>query len=390
MAQSAYGKPLVVKDGKTRELKKTEAFDEKMIQDLVFKNPECLPVNEIDDVFSPLISVCTELNTPVGPLDVLLVSPNGRLTIIETKLWRNPEARRVVVAQILDYAKELRKWSYEDLQREINRRLKRSGNTLFEMVKEFNPETDEADFVDAVSRNLRRGNFLLLLVGDGIREGAIGIADFLSTGSHLQFVFSMVELSIYEDDNIGKLIVPKIILKTVELQRMVVEIQDGMSLTEKSTDERKMPSPKSLQKKEFYTNFWKELISDLSFDDPGQAMPNYSTGTNLFIYLGTNQAWVSAYFMQSQNRVGVYFACGNSPVGQDIYQSLSNDRKAIKDELGLDVAAGSENGVDFDMRLNCADVFADGSRKEIQDFFLEWLNIFVNVYRPRVKRNLED
>ena len=38
----------------------------------------------------------------------------------EFKLWRNPHARREVIGQILDYAKDLASWSYEDLQRQIS------------------------------------------------------------------------------------------------------------------------------------------------------------------------------------------------------------------------------------------------------------------------------
>ncbi len=44
-----------------------------------------------------------------------LVYPRGYLTIVETKLWRNPEARREVVGQIVDYAKELSTWDVEEL-----------------------------------------------------------------------------------------------------------------------------------------------------------------------------------------------------------------------------------------------------------------------------------
>jgi len=59
---------------------------------------------------------------PFGPI---LYENGGRLAVVEVKLWRNPEARRKVVAQILDYAKELSNWDYEDLQREVSKRVGR-------------------------------------------------------------------------------------------------------------------------------------------------------------------------------------------------------------------------------------------------------------------------
>ena len=51
-----------------------------------------------------------ELKTPAGPIDNFMVTPSGLPVLVECKLWRNPEARRQVVGQILDYAKELSRW----------------------------------------------------------------------------------------------------------------------------------------------------------------------------------------------------------------------------------------------------------------------------------------
>lgn len=49
-----------------------------------------------------------EYGTEGGPIDVLLVSDGGRLAIVETKLSYNPEGRRTVMAQVVDYAVHLR------------------------------------------------------------------------------------------------------------------------------------------------------------------------------------------------------------------------------------------------------------------------------------------
>jgi hypothetical protein len=117
----------------------------------------CLPIAEIDALFSGAVPICTELNTPAGPIDNFMVTPSGLPVLVECKLWRNPEARREVVSQILDYAKELSRWSSSDVQREVNRRLKRGGNLLLDMVRAANPEVDEQQFNDSLTANLRRG-----------------------------------------------------------------------------------------------------------------------------------------------------------------------------------------------------------------------------------------
>ena len=165
----------------------SEPVNEAYIQKLVHQHPACLPIGEIDAMFSGAVPICTELNTPAGAIDIFMVTPSGLPVLVECKLWRNPEARREVVSQILDYAKELTRWSSSDVQREVSRRLKRDGNPLLEKVREIDPEVDEIKFNDALTANLRRGRFLLLIVGDGIREGVEAIAEYLHVHAGLHF-----------------------------------------------------------------------------------------------------------------------------------------------------------------------------------------------------------
>jgi hypothetical protein len=51
-------------------------------------------------MFSGPVPICTELNTPAGPIGNFMVTPSGLPVLVECKLWRNPEARREVVSQI--------------------------------------------------------------------------------------------------------------------------------------------------------------------------------------------------------------------------------------------------------------------------------------------------
>ncbi len=78
-------------------------FSEDWLQNLLFRHASLLPLKDIGTDFSPGIPVGRE----IANTDLLLVSPAGAITIVETKLWRNPEAHRTVVAQILEYARSL-------------------------------------------------------------------------------------------------------------------------------------------------------------------------------------------------------------------------------------------------------------------------------------------
>src|SRR5262245_10900700 len=92
------------------------ARSENALRDLLFVRPEILPIDEIDPAVGPLVPVARELNVPgVGRIDAFLADGRGHLVIVECKLWRNPQARREVVGQILDYARALAGFSYDDL-----------------------------------------------------------------------------------------------------------------------------------------------------------------------------------------------------------------------------------------------------------------------------------
>lgn len=199
-------------------------FDEAWLQDLLFVDPELLPVSEIEPVFEGLIPVCRELRTAVGPLDLLFVNAQGLLTIVECKLWRNPEARRSVVGQILDYAQEIHRYDFDELNRRI-KQARKDGKGLFEIVADGSEEIDEACFVDEVSRNLRLGRFLLLVVGDGIREDVENISSYLQNHATLNFCFGLVEQAIYRMGEDSYFVQPRLLTKTVEIERAVVRIE---------------------------------------------------------------------------------------------------------------------------------------------------------------------
>ena len=200
---------------------------EDYIQALVHEHPSILPIGEIDPIFKGAVAVCRELETPAGPIDNFLVTPSGLPVLVECKLWRNAEARREVVGQILDYAKELARFTVSDLQREVAKRLGRGPSALLDIVRAADPMVDETEFNDNLTANLRRGRFLLLLVGDGIRERVEAIAEYLQAHAGLHFSLGLVELPIYELPDGGRIVAPRVLVHTHVITRTVVGAPDG-------------------------------------------------------------------------------------------------------------------------------------------------------------------
>ena len=236
MENDQYASPVLIRKNETIILQRVplmeNVFNESWLQNLLFENSTILPFSDLEPTFDGSLPIAREMGTGAGPVDLIYMNSKGYITLVETKLWRNPEARRSVVAQIIDYAKEIAEWSYEQFVEAIKRTSlykNRSGDPL---VKEFSDmeggDFDQTIFIDRVTRNLQKGRFLLLIVGDGIKEGVERMAGFLQQTPHLGYSLALVELSIYRESPERKesfYIQPKILVRTKEITRAIVELK---------------------------------------------------------------------------------------------------------------------------------------------------------------------
>lgn len=394
MSKSAFPTPVRIANGTSTPLARIRLqstpnfpYDEKWLQTFLFDNPGAIPIEDIDNTFAGMIPVCCELYTAAGPLDILYVTPLGKLVIVEVKLWRNPEARRKVVAQIIDYAKELNKWDYEDLQREVSKQTRKKGNALYELVRSHWPETDEASFVDSVSRSLKKSDFLLLIIGDGIQEGTENIADFMNNVARLQFTLGLLEVAIFKLSEGDYIVQPRILAKTVIVERTVIELTaTGIAIADNAEIDEVNEEVSNI--KAYYTEFWREYLAQMQLDDVG--IPHTTpTSTNLYLYPAKNkQSWISAYVSKSSRRVGVYFRVPKDEYGEMMYRYLQEHKSEIDSVIGDGViwenyGEGREKYIVT--RFPVADVHAEASRRAIYEFFNKNINNLVNALRPLLK-----
>jgi hypothetical protein len=210
-------------------------FDERWLQKLVSRYPNLLPIEQIEPALIPAVPLCMELPVASGSVDVLYATPDGYLIVAETKLFRNPEARRKVVGQIIDYAKDLSLLSYKQLEAAIAKAEAPDGSgghpkaRVYETVASGREGVSEEQFIEAVSRNLKRGRFLLLVVGDGIQEGTEYIAEFLQQHAGMHFTLALVVLAVFElpGEIGGYLVQPRVPARTENIVRGIVTIEDG-------------------------------------------------------------------------------------------------------------------------------------------------------------------
>ena len=240
MKKLQFTTPLFIQNDEVYRLERIsfheKVYSELWLQKLLFGHPSLIPVDEIEPVFEGLIPLGMEVPTDAGPIDLIFMNPDGYLTLVETKLWRNPEARRQVVAQIVDYAKQVAEWSYDNLKNAILKaQVSGTDDTddpMLALANEYSEEVDEKRFIDRVSRNLRLGRFLLLIIGDGIHEGVENLANYLQQTPHIGFTLGLVELAAFhlnpQDEN-SLFIQPRVLARTREVTRAVVEIRGSIA-----------------------------------------------------------------------------------------------------------------------------------------------------------------
>ncbi|MEQ8903393.1 MAG: hypothetical protein RID11_10670 [Roseovarius sp.] len=361
------------------------------LQDLVHKHPEALPIEEIDPSFSDPVSICRELNTPAGPIDNFLVTPSGLPILVECKLWRNPQARREVVGQVLDYAKELARWTSADIEREAARR---GVPSVIERVRAHAPEIDEAEFNDTLTTSLQSGRCLLLILGDGIREGVEAIFEHLGEQGALHFSFGLVEMPVFELPNGARLATPRIIARTAINVREVVKLPDGYGLKADGSSDGGGIDAETQAMGDDRQSFWRAFLKRLELDDPEQPVPRAPRQGFITFTLPApgGTSWITVYREMAKGDVGVFLSFTRDTLGQRATEKIVEQTgQEILNDLG---------GTAFETDRNGIQTFADKrhvgnlSDDAVRDVAIAWLatrtNDFVNVLRPAVRSAILD
>lgn len=233
---------------------KNNLFKEEWLQKLLYKHPDILPLSHMDEAYTPPISIGRE----IADIDNLFISPSGLITIVETKLWRNPEAHRTVVAQILDYAKTLSQWSYQQLDKAVQgymERVEGKAKTLYQIMrsKAGGENIDEIEFQQKVQYCLENAKFALIIVGDKIYPAATQLSEVIQSAPHMQYSMGFVELQCYKLDKKSDwplVVVPNLVTKTNEVTRAIVKVvyeEKKPEIEVATPDDEKSPTGKTNQ-----------------------------------------------------------------------------------------------------------------------------------------------
>ncbi|MGF6635093.1 hypothetical protein [Paraburkholderia sp. MM6662-R1] len=378
---------------------------EKWLQDIVFRHPEILPLNEISGSVHGFVPICSELLVPKEGrnirLDIFGVTPHGKVVLIECKLWRNPEARREVVGQILEYAALLRTWTYADLEAKLKAhsdhrsdRRWQAVNPLYQIVKSKFPDVEEARFVDNVSHSLHTGNFVMAIVGDGIRRDIQAMKELLEKRGGLLAQLGLIEMQVWKDADGRTLLVPSLAIRTDVIQHRVVVDGSGTPLVPAESSETDKVEPESIEevvKPDRDSEFWNLFMAQIHFDHPEQPMPKLGPHpTNARVELPAPARWITLY-RPLKGEMQLFFRLYGED-GADCFERLKEEQEDIRRETGLDVefrlAKSNLNRSDAEKPLvtvtRSANIEPALTVQQQVAWFAKATNAMVNAFRPRL------
>lgn len=158
-------------DGYSPVLTEILAEDEAQLQEIVKENPDLLPVDEFG-MTGLLMVVGRETTLPSGAVDLIGLSRDGDLLLVEFKTGPQNSDFRHVLAQLLDYGSDLWRMSYEEFESTVANRYFSGGRcqdarlrgkaSLDEAARAIWPDLSEEEaafFRERLTQQLNSGGF---------------------------------------------------------------------------------------------------------------------------------------------------------------------------------------------------------------------------------------
>ncbi len=175
------------------------------LQQILADSPDLIPTGELGGGRKSIKVAVREAGLPgSGFTDIIGIDESGNITVVETKLAKNPEIKREVIGQILEYAAYLWQKPYEEFDEIIQKKTK--GSHLLDLMGKVEKENEEwsaEDFREAVETNLKEGRFALFIVVDEINEELRRTIDYLNSKNFADLELYALELKYFEEKGLA-------------------------------------------------------------------------------------------------------------------------------------------------------------------------------------------
>jgi hypothetical protein len=205
---------IFVKENEKLNELEIHSFDkETELQELLYEHPEIIfSVPEIELSNEEVAIKFREYTTSRGPIDVFIITKNANIILVETKLIKNPESIRTVVAQIVDYIKALTLDGCENIFEKNCKYFKKSDDFVA-----------DDKFLYLLNKNFKSGNISGIIIGDDIHPNLLGLVESIQSAPHLAFHINLLKIETFKQGG-QLLIMVKNVENTNEVERSVIKI----------------------------------------------------------------------------------------------------------------------------------------------------------------------
>ena len=202
-------KILIRRQGENRwcSLSYEEFKEEADLQKILFEDPDIIPVKDLSDAdLAQVKLMLREVGLPgSGSTDLVGIDAKGNIYIIEAKLAKNPEAKRQVIGQILEYAAYMHEEGFDWLDSVVKKQKGVGLSEFFE--QQDDPNWNKEVFEQNIADNLALGRFKLFIVVDKINPDLQRIINYMR--NILKVEIYALELKYFKDNNAGiEILVP--------------------------------------------------------------------------------------------------------------------------------------------------------------------------------------
>lgn len=195
---------VLFEEGRPKALTEDPFLNEASLESLLEQNPELIALDEVEPGALPLFPIGRQVPLAGQALDLLFIDASGRLTAVEAKLRKNPEIRRQVAGQVLEYGAYLAEWTVEDVERQVQRYFASSSiptrfrrESLAAGLSELATETgdsplSEEDLYAGVASAIARRDLRLIIAVDRVVDSLRTLVSFVNGSS--QFSLYLLEV----------------------------------------------------------------------------------------------------------------------------------------------------------------------------------------------------
>jgi hypothetical protein len=177
-------------------------------EEFLVEHFSAFPVQEITPTATVAVPIARQMVTEAGKLDLLFLDDLGKLYLIDCKLVENPEQRREVVAQLLEYKSQLQgRWSHTDIFQAADafaqeHEYGRTCYALFERA--FRAADEDVPTREELEKRIRRvkrnddSSIVLVIAANRFQQRALVLAHYLDKQ---KIPMACVEVRRYRSDD---------------------------------------------------------------------------------------------------------------------------------------------------------------------------------------------